>query len=166
MNLAINEAMQKFNRHKNFSERVGTLSVRDNRSSDMHPIFPIELRAISVHAPIAWLICKGYKAEEYRYRPTKRRGLTLIHASGSRDSDLLIEDYSIPVEEVARKAIVGAVRIADCIPSSEGYAYILEEPILFQEAIAPVRGQQSIFWAASTPERVQAFNRAWELLNQ
>lgn len=127
--------------------------------------FPPELRAMSVHAPWAWLICQGQKTEEYRTRSTKRRGLTLIHSSGTKDSDYILEQYGIPIREIHRRAIIGAVTIVDCVGSNDNYAYILENPIFFPIPIQPVSGQQSIFWSASTPERIQAFNQAWAILN-
>lgn len=86
--------------------------------------FPPELRAMSVHAPWAWLICKGQKTEEYRTRSTKRRGLTLIHSSGTKDSDYILEQYGIPMREIHRRAIIGAVTIVDCVGSDGNYAYI------------------------------------------
>lgn len=134
--------------------------------SDTIANFPDDLRAISIHAPWAWLICKGYKQEEYRYRATERRGRTLIHASGTLDSDDLIAKYKIPAREIHRKAIVGAVTIVDVRLTEHGdYAYLLEDPIYFPNPVQNVSGQQSIFWAASTKERIRAFNHAWALLN-
>ncbi|PSN12346.1 hypothetical protein C7271_23455 [filamentous cyanobacterium CCP5] len=53
------------------------------------------------------------------------------------------------------------MELVDCIedPEGGGYFYELESPIVFEKAI-PATGQQSIFWPASTPERVWAFNQA------
>ncbi len=136
---------------------------RMNKSNER--LFPIELRAISIHAPWAWLICNGYKSEEYRSRATKRRGLTLIHSSGSKDSDHILAEYKIPIQQIHRQAIIGAVNLVDCIEENGDYAYILEDAIAFPKPVKPVSGQQSIFWAASTPERIKAFNQAWAMLN-
>ncbi|MBD2112540.1 MULTISPECIES: ASCH domain-containing protein [Cyanophyceae] len=125
--------------------------------------FPDRLRAMSIHFPFAWAIVHGEKDFEYRTRATKYRGMFLIHSSGTKDSDEYMAEYNIPQDQIIRKAIIGAVELVDCVedPEGEGYFYELESPIVFEKAI-PATGQQSIFWPASTPERVRAFNQAFE----
>ena len=125
--------------------------------------FPDTLRAMSIHFPFAWAIVHGEKDFEYRSRATKYRGIFLIHASSTKDSDEFIGEYNIPEDQIVRKAIIGAAELLECVEDAEhgGYFYELDNPIAFEEAI-PVSGQQSIFWPASTPERVRAFNRAWQ----
>lgn len=125
--------------------------------------FPDRLRAMSIHFPFAWAIVHGEKDFEYRTKATKYRGIFLVHASGTKESDEYMAEYNIPQEQIVRKAIIGAVELLDCVEDTKegGYYYELDNPIVFEEAI-PVSGQQSIFWPASTPERVWAFNCAWE----
>jgi hypothetical protein len=129
--------------------------------------YPETLRAMSIHFPFAWAIVHGEKDFEYRTRATKYRGIVIIHASSTKDSDEFIAHYNIPPEQVVRKAIIGAAELVNCVKDdeSDGYYYELENPIAFPEAI-PVSGQQSIFWPASTPERQKAFAQAWQLVHE
>ena len=122
------------------------------------------LKAISIHAPFAYAICMGLKDEEYRTQATKIRGWILIHSSQSKASDQYFIDYGIDNAIVKRGAIIGACKLTDCIGSPGDYAYCLERPILFEQALEGVRGQQSIFWGISdrAPERQKAFQLAWE----
>jgi len=129
------------------------------------PIFPETLRGMSCHFPWAWLISQGYKQEEYRSRPTNFRGQILIQASGSTESDEIIAQYRIPELAIARKAIIGSAIIVDCQQTDDGeYAYILEKAIALPQPI-PCKGELRTFWEADTQERIQAFNRAWMMLN-
>ena len=125
--------------------------------------YPESLRAISIHFPHAWAIVHGRKDGEYRSRLTRYRGMVLIHASGSQDSDDYLVDYNIPPQQIVRKAILGAVDLFDCVedPWQPGYIYRLRNPIVFKKPI-PAAGQQSPFWPASTPERDKAFRQAWQ----
>lgn len=129
--------------------------------------YPETLRAMSIHFPFAWAIVHGKKDFEYRTKATKYRGIFLIHASSSKDSDGFIAHYTIPQEQIVRKAIIGAAELVDCVEDDEGggYYYELINPIAFEEPI-PASGQQSIFWPASTPERDGAFRRAWQLVQE
>lgn len=125
--------------------------------------FPEKLRAMSMHYPYAWAIVNGEKKEEYRTRLTHYRGIVLIHASGSKDSDFELYEYGIDPETAPRKVILGAVELIDCQDRGDHFAYILQSPKALEIPINAA-GQQSIFWPASTPERVLAFNQAWEQL--
>ena len=129
--------------------------------------YPDTLRAMSIHFPFAWAIVHGEKDFEYRTKATKYRGIFLIHASSTKDSDEFIAHYKIPQEQVVRKAIIGAAELVDCVEDAEGggYYYELVNPIAFEDPI-PVSGQQSIFWPASTPERDRAFTSAWQLVQE
>jgi hypothetical protein len=128
--------------------------------------FPQWLRAISIHAPHAYAICIGVKKQEYRTKSTNYRGWALIHASGSKASDDCFKDYFIDPKAIGvkRYAIIGAVEIYDCIGSLGDYAYCLRSPIAFPKPLEGIKGQQSIFWGATTPERVKAFAEAWMIL--
>ena len=127
--------------------------------------YPESLRAMSMHFPYAWGIVNGVKDFEFRTRATKYRGFVLIHASGSKDSDELIMEHSIPQDQIARRAIIGAAELINCIkdPDEGGFYYEMFNPIAFEKPI-PASGQQSIFWPASTSERDQAFKAAWKLI--
>ncbi|MBW4478617.1 MAG: hypothetical protein KME54_17595 [Tolypothrix brevis GSE-NOS-MK-07-07A] len=127
---------------------------------------PSDLRAISIHAPFAYAICLGLKDEEYRTQPTKIRGWVLIHSSKNKASDEYFTDYGIDSATAKRGAIIGACKLIDCIGISGDYAYCLERPLLFPQALEGVRGQQSIFWGVSksAPERDYAFKLAWEMI--
>jgi hypothetical protein len=71
------------------------------------------MKALSVCQPWAWAIVSGLKTVENRSRPTRHRGLLVIHASRSRR--YLGEDYSDllpalpPAEELDFGALVGVV---------------------------------------------------------
>ena len=129
--------------------------------------YPESLRAMSMHFPYAWGIVNGEKDFEFRTRATRYRGFVLIHASGSKDSDELIVEHSIPQDQIARRAIIGAAELFNCVetPENGGFYYELFNPIAFEKPI-PASGQQSIFWPASTPERDQAFKVAWKLIQE
>lgn len=129
--------------------------------------YPESLRAMSIHFPHAWAIVHGRKDGEYRSRLTRYRGMVLIHASGSQDSDDYLVDYNIPPQQIVRKAILGAVDLFDCVedPWQPGYIYRLRNPIVFKKPI-PAAGQQSPFWPASTPERDKAFRQAWQQVHR
>lgn len=134
----------------------------------VEPEFPPELVAMTTHFPWAWLMSKGYKTEEYRTQPTKRRGLIFLHAGSNKDSDDAIEEYHIPRREIKRQMIIGATRIVDCEltgydeDGNPEYAYILEDEVYFPNPTITVPGAQSIFWSANSPLRVAAFNEAWK----
>jgi len=118
---------------------------------------------MSLHFPYAWAIVHGVKKEEYRSKPTNYRGIFLIHASGSKDSDFEMDEYDIPDEKIVRKAILGAVELVGCQNRGDYFAYILQSPVAFETPI-PALGQQSIFWPPSTSERKNAFSQAWKVM--
>ncbi len=125
--------------------------------------FPQHLRAISIHAPHAYAIVLGIKPEEYRTRATNYRGWVLIHSSGSKASDDYFEDYGIThIKATAKRyALIGIADLYDCIGEPGDYAYCLRNAIAFPKAVEGIKGQQSIFWGATTPERMKAFAEAW-----
>ena len=127
---------------------------------------PDWLRAMTLHFPWAWLICNGYKIEEYRSKTVKHRGLILIHAGQSRESDYVIKEAGIPKDQIVRGAIIGAVEILDSVRDGDWAIHKLDMPLLFDEPIGPVSGQQAQLWSATTPQAIDAFNRAWALLQE
>lgn len=113
------------------------------------------LKAISIHAPHAYAICKGIKKREYRSRATLQKGWILIHASKSKASDKFFKEYGIDKNTVKRGAIIGAAYLSSCrwSETDNAYSYRLREPILFDEPIEDIKGCQAIFWGAKTRER-------------
>lgn len=125
--------------------------------------YPDTLRAMTLHFPYAWAIVQGFKTEEYRSKRTHYRGVFLIHASGNEDWDFVLDDYEVYPQQIVRKAIIGAVELVDCQDRGDHFAYILKSPMAFEKPIHAL-GQQSVFWKASTPERVEAFRQAWDII--
>lgn len=87
-----------------------------------------DLRAITVGQPWASLIAVGAKTIETRPRPTKHRGLVLVHAAAA-DTDRFMHRYSEAWnalgEEIGgaappRGAIVAVARIVQCLPVADG----------------------------------------------
>ena len=134
------------------------------------PIYPGELRAMSLHAPWAYMMAKGWKSEEYRSRTTKFRGIFLIHASQSKDSDEVIGDYNLNRQEVidARSNIVGAARCTGSAYSESCTCHVhdIEDQIFFPEPIGPISGQIQQFWMPKDRATIKAFNKAWLQLKE
>ncbi len=128
--------------------------------------YPPQLKAISIHAPHAYAICLGIKKDEYRTQSTKRRGWVLIHASTSKQSDDYFADYGIDQTNIKRGAIIGAVKIINCIGFSGDYAYQLANPIKFSRFVEKVKGKQSIFWGAKSDAEKIAFTLASEQIRE
>jgi hypothetical protein len=98
-------------------------------------------RAISIRQPYVELILLREKRAEYRTRPTNFRGTVLIYAS----KKLAHEDYP-GVYNLPLGRIVGQVDITGCVQRLEDFAYILSNPVRFDEPL-PFRGQpQPLFW--------------------
>lgn len=135
-------------------------------TTQIKPIYPSSLRAMTLHFPWAYLICTGQKREEYRSKTVKYRGLFLIHAGQSKDSDYIILEAGIPREKIVRGAIIGAAELLYSFEDSEGAVHKLGKPVLFDTPIRPVSGCQAQLWGAKTPQAIEAFNQAWKLLNR
>jgi hypothetical protein len=123
-----------------------------------------KIKAISIHAPHAYAICKGIKPYEYRNSSTKRRGWILIHSSSSKASDSCFEDYGIDPKTAKRRAIIGAAYLTDCTSNSQGgYGYRMSRAILFSTPVEGVKGCQAIFWGhCKDPQKLKAFEQAIE----
>ncbi len=124
------------------------------------------LKAISIHAPHAYAICLGIKKNEYRTQPTKRRGWVLIHASQSKQSDDYFTDYGIDSTNIKRGAIIGAVKIINCVGFPDDYVYQLANPIKFSSPVEEVKGKQSIFWGAKIDAEKIAFTLASDQIRE
>jgi hypothetical protein len=125
---------------------------------------PEWLRAMTLHFPWAYLICIGEKDEEFRSKTVSYRGLFLIHAGQSKESDYILREAGIPKDRIVRGAIIGAVELINSFRDSEGAVHQLSWPLLFDEPIGPVSGQQAQLWSAKTPQAIDAFNKAWAIL--
>ena len=124
---------------------------------------PKDLKAISIHAPFAYAICKGLKSEEYRSQNTKLRGWVLIHASQSKASDEWLKIYGL-TKNITRGAIIGAAYIQEVVGKPGEYAYQISDYRLFDSPFKGIKGRQSIFWGAKTIEEKKAFAEAWKLI--
>lgn len=114
--------------------------------------------ALSVRQPYAALLVTGRKPAEYRSWSTDHRGPVLIHAAR------VPEDVPYPgvIAAVAaiRGAIIGKVDIIDVVPAGEvrrapgapgrmGYAWIVDNPEVFDEPYV-IRGRLGL-WEAQVP---------------
>ncbi|NEZ65563.1 hypothetical protein D0962_22870 [Leptolyngbyaceae cyanobacterium CCMR0082] len=129
------------------------------------PIYPDTLRAMSLHAPWAYMMAKGWKEEEYRSKTTKFRGIFLIHASQSKHSDSVIEEYGLPKSEIEsiRSSIIGAACCTGSYYAQDGgYAiHDIEQAVFFSKPIEGVSGKIQQFWEAKDTATIRAFNKAW-----
>lgn len=87
------------------------------------------MKSLTIHQPYAALIAAGLKTIEVRTRPTKYRGLVLIHAGiGNKDmrqyvagnndiSEALAVAANSRAETIAiRGAAIAVAEIVDCVP--------------------------------------------------
>jgi hypothetical protein len=129
-------------------------------------LYPDTLRAISIAGPFAYLITIGEKAAEYRSWKTSFRGPVLLHVSLGREWENSWDEVpEISLEEKAKmkSSIIGIAEVYDCtFDAMHGcYAHWMRNPILFKEYIPNVKGNRN-YWSAKTPEHIEAFNQAWQ----
>lgn len=140
------------------------------------------MRVLSIRQPWAWLIVSGYKDIENRTWYTPYRGEIAVHASGSFDYGFfeLEEDPKDPLYkycDIVRghfgilpgtkritknkqefKAILGTVKLTDCIQADEnspdvpsdwcfycGYAWKLEKPVMWEKPITGINGKLNLW---------------------
>lgn len=104
----------------------------------------LELPALSIRQPWAWLIVNGHKDIENRTWPTQRRGRFFVHAASGMTrreyafavafaqnaSDVVIPEF----EALERGGIVGTVHLTDCVQSRPSrwfvgpYGFVLADP--------------------------------------
>lgn len=127
-------------------------------------------RCLSVRQPWAWSLCAGYKPVENRSWPTKRRGIVLVHAGAKeekRDLDFVLSTIAsteVPIDNStsyaaledaylgsrALGAIVGAIRIVDCVTDLDSpwffgpYGFLIDRAMLLPEPV-PCRGALGFF---------------------
>jgi len=121
--------------------------------------------ALSLRQPWAWSVCAGYKPVENRDWPTARRGIVLIHA-GLRAELLDVpfvvatvaaqtgRSHQAVADELSRGrhlgAIVGAVRLVDCVEAHPSpwffgrYGFVFDRAMPLDRPI-PCKGALSFF---------------------
>lgn len=129
----------------------------------------IQMKAITIWQPWATLIIKGYKQYETRHWPTSYRGELAIHAGKTKKqwvSELWQElnsvlDIPLVYDTLPYGAVLGTVKLVDCIPTSAlhrlpnderalgdfgpgRYAWRLENPVAFDEP-RPWLGKQGLW---------------------
>jgi len=115
----------------------------------------LEMRALSIRQPWAWLIVNGYKDIENRSWRTKYRGPFLVHAGLKLENeayDQVADWFDIqlpPPGEIERGGIVGQSTILDCVENHASpwffgpYGFVLDKskPLPFR----PMRGRLGFF---------------------
>lgn len=125
------------------------------------PKFPTGLRALSIAGPYAYLIATGQKDSEGRSWKTNFRGVVLLHVSAGKE-------YGEPQSKDMISAIIGAAELCDCTPNEEYEGYYhhwMQNPVLFKKFIPKVSGARN-YWQPKTPAHIQAFNLAWEQIQE
>ena len=117
----------------------------------------VNLRALSIRQPWAWLIVNGHKDIENRTWPTRFRGQVYIHAGRGVVPDDFPEQREylrwsgiVLPSDMPRGAIVGEATIVDCVDASDSpwfcgpYGFVLSDPVAYSEPI-PYRGRLGFF---------------------
>lgn len=121
------------------------------------------MRCLTVRQPWAWAIISGLKAIENRSWPTRHRGELAIHAGRSLAEFGGEDDFTATMPGLPPKgqfplgAIVGVVRVIDCLPyeqvkdrpfaermGPESWCWMLEEPLAFPVPV-PWAGRLGLF---------------------
>ncbi|SCX40619.1 ASCH domain-containing protein [Nitrosospira sp. Nsp1] len=120
----------------------------------------IDMKALSIRQPWAWLILHAGKDIENRSWSTKLRGRVLIHAAKgmTKDEYLMVSlciAEMLPVfdlpsfKQLERGGIIGSVEIVDCVTRSKSpwffgrYGFVLRNPKPLP--FTPWRGQLGFF---------------------
>lgn len=120
----------------------------------------MEIKALSIRQPWAWLIVNGIKGVENRDWFSTHRGRLLVHASQGmtcREYDEcaeLLEKIRPTVrlpnfDQLPRGGLVGAVSMIGCTTSHPSpwffgdYGFIFEDPVAF--TLIPCKGRLGIF---------------------
>ena len=119
------------------------------------------ISALSVKQPWAHRILREGKDIENRDWPTRLRGWCLLHTGKSTNEDSeLIRELRLPLG-----AVVGAMRIEDCVQGSESpwffgkYGFVIGDRIAIEPV--PARGQLGFFrFDTDTNSKVAASLRA------
>ncbi len=115
----------------------------------------LEMRALSIRQPWAWLIVNGHKDIENRSWRTNYRGPFLVHAGLKVENEIydqLADYFEIrppPPSEIERGGIVGESTILDCVENHDSlwffgpYGFVLahSRPLPFRQ----MRGRLGFF---------------------
>lgn len=115
------------------------------------------MKTLSVMQPWAWLLAHGHKDIENRTWPTKVRGWVLVHAGKAMDLSAWptvgeqMPQIKLPLLlEIDRGAVVGAVRIDDCVTTSKSpwfggpYGFVIGKAFALDRPV-PARGMLGFF---------------------
>jgi hypothetical protein len=125
----------------------------------------INMKALTVKQPYAYLICAGIKDIENRAWKTNFRGCVLIHAGCTIVQPAFEIEGQATIHEIQFakavnvvegknliSAIIGSIEIVDCVrnhPSAwaekDKWNWVLANPVLFKTPVRDVRGKLS-FW--------------------
>ncbi len=117
----------------------------------------MNLPALSVKQPWAWLIVAGYKDIENRSRRTHYRGPLLIHAGANRRlmdpqfwTWLGKQHRVVPPTTLEFGGVLGVVDLVDCVSthpspwySGKGFGYVLANPRRLP--FRPCKGKLGLF---------------------
>lgn len=96
------------------------------------------MKVLTVKQPWAHLIIHGGKDIENRTWKTKFRGNLLIHAAKNDDKEAMgrfVNEGLINPDELIRGAIIGMVRVVDCVEQSDSkwfqgpFGWVLKSPV-------------------------------------
>jgi hypothetical protein len=113
----------------------------------------IGARALTIRQPWASLIIEGHKDIENRSRPTRHRGLLVIHAGLATEEDALHQYRRLlqRPDDLPHGAILGTVEVVDCIEGARSrwaepgnWHWVLADPRPFRKPI-PVKGALSLW---------------------
>jgi len=125
----------------------------------------MEVKALSVKQPWAWLICAGLKDVENRNWYTQYRGRCYVHTGIKIDKrafewladrfpeclyQRVIVNGLINPSVLVTGAIIGEVEIVDCVEKSESHwftgrhGFVLRNPVLYEVPV-PCRGKLRFF---------------------
>lgn len=116
----------------------------------------IDLKALSIIQPFAWLIVNGYKDIENRSWRTTQRGMILIHASKKVDWEgfewVKQKFPNIPMPQTFKRGgIVGMANLFDCVSESQNPWFIGNYGFIFNRAkpleFLKMKGQLGFFEA-------------------
>lgn len=93
------------------------------------------MKALTIKQPWASLITAGIKDVENRSWRTDYRGVMIVHAGARPDDEAMRLHGHLLVDEAPVGAIIGTVRVVDCVRDSESpwaipgcWHWILEDP--------------------------------------
>ena len=111
------------------------------------------MKCISIRQPWAWAIISGLKTIENRSWLTRHRGPLAIHVGLSRAEYRLGLDFDRltprlpPAGKLTFGAIVGVVRVVDCVPYEQVKDRPFAEPLGWCWILADPRPIEPIPWA-------------------